>query len=141
MKVRYILSVLIGLTLCSLSTLTHARSNAYICKILQIMEMGNDGTMQKHNGVWVSTLGKTFSVNVNTGEMIGFPFTTDGWLGGVKVLDRGGNVSSYKALVLSGGPFISARYIHIAEYKDAASKPFWGNGDDAVIFSGLCENM
>ncbi|MDR7134556.1 hypothetical protein J2X06_001740 [Lysobacter niastensis] len=115
-----------------------AGPNTYACKILQIVEMSDDGRIVEHQGMWRSTLGETFTVNRNNGEMIGLPFGTDSWRGGVKILNRGGDGNSYKAIVLSGGPNVSAKYIHIAEYKDGFEKPFWGNGGDAVIFSGVC---
>lgn len=113
--------------------------NTYVCKILDIVEMDDNGYMQQHIGMWKRRIGETFTVNRNTGEMIGLPFSTDGWLGGTNVLNRGGNGNSYKGLVVSGGPNISIKYIYIAEYKKQPLKPFWGNGDYNVIFSGLCE--
>lgn len=131
--------LILALILCLLPMSPYAAENTYTCKILEAIEMTDDGYMQKHKGMWKSTIGQTFTVNRNTGEMIGHPFTTDGWLGGTKVLNRGGNGNSYKAIVVSGGPNISIKYIHIAEYKEQLSKPFWGSGDDDVIFSGLCE--
>lgn len=139
MKNSYITYIGAVLALCWIPTSTQADVNSYTCKILQAIEMTNDGHMQKHKGMWKSTIGKTFTVNRNTGEMIGHPFSTEGWLGGIKVLNRGGNGNSYKAMVISGAPNISIKYIHIAEYSEPPYKPFWGNGDDDVIFSGLCE--
>lgn len=98
------------------SYLAQAGVNTYICKIYQAVEMSDEGQIIRHRGIWKSIIGSSFTVNRDTGKMIGLPFATDGWLGGVQVLNRGGKDNSYKAIVLSGKPNVSAKYIYIAEY-------------------------
>lgn len=121
-----------------LPAVAQAGVGTYICKVLQAMELSDDGHIVEHKGIWKTRIGESFTVNRTTGEMVGLPFGTEGWLGGVKVLNRGGNGNGYKALVLSGQPNVSAMYIYIAEHNEIPSKQFWGNGDDRVIFSGVC---
>jgi len=124
--------------LCCPPVVAQAGVDTYMCNILQVVELSDEGHMVEHKGIWKTRIGESFTVNRTTGEMVGLPFGTDAWLGGVKVLNRGGNGNGYKALVLSGKPNVSAMYIYIAEHNENPSKPFWGNGDDRVIFSGLC---
>ena len=124
--------------LCCLPAVAQAGVGTYMCKILQVVELSDDGHIVEHKGIWKTRIGESFTVNRTTGEMVGLPFGTEGWLGGVKVLNRGGNGNGYKALVLSGQPNVSAKYIYIAEHNESPSKQFWGNGDDQVIFSGMC---
>lgn len=132
-KVIFVASILFFLPLVAV-----AGPGTYHCKILQAVELSDDGRLVEHEGIWRVTIGESFTVNRTTGEMIGHPFGTEHWLGGVQVLNPGGEENGYKALVLSGPPNISTKYIYIAEFKEGAAKPFWGSGDDAVIFSGTC---
>ncbi|MHB1117481.1 hypothetical protein [Sideroxydans sp.] len=121
-----------------LPSVAQAGADSYTCKILQVVELSDDGHIVEHKGIWRTRIGESFAVNRITGKMVGLPFGTEGWLGGVKVLNRGGDGNGYKALVLSGQPNVSAKYIYIAEQNERASKQFWGSGDDQVIFSGIC---
>ena len=139
MKNIYIKRFWIILALYLLSIIAQAGDNTYKCKILQAIEMTDNGLMKEPDGFWKRKIGETFTINRNTGEMIGSPFSTESWLGGVKILNPGGNGNSYMAMVISGGPNISINYIYVAEYKEQLIKPFWGSGYDGVIFSGLCE--
>jgi hypothetical protein len=124
--------------MCSLSGPVQAGPNTYMCKILQAVELSDSGHFVEHTGIWRWTIGESFTVNRNTGEMIGLPFSTEDWLGGVNVIDRGGDGNSYKALVISGGPNIAVKYIYVTEFQEGMVKSFWGSGDNAVIFSGTC---
>lgn len=127
-----------ALLLCCSPAMALASPGNYICKILQAVELSDDGRLVEHKGMWQVTIGKSFTVNRTTGEMTGHPFGTEGWLGGVQILNPGGKENGYKAMVLSGQPNVSAKYIYIAEYKEGPAKPFWGSGADQVIFSGTC---
>lgn len=118
--------------------LAHAGTNTYLCKILQAVELSDDGRLVEHDGVWKTLIGQSFTVDRRTGEMIGPPFDTDGWLGGVKVLNPGSNENSYQAIVVSGQPNVTAKYIYVSEHYEGQYKPFWGNGSYRVIFSGTC---
>lgn len=126
------------LLLCCFPAIAQAGPSTYMCKILQAVEMTNAGHIVEHKGFWKGQIGGSFTVNRSTGEMIGLPFGTEGWLGGVQVLNSGEGGNAYRALVLSGRPNVSAKYIYIAEHEDGPSKPFWGSGGDQFIFSGTC---
>lgn len=130
----------IVLVLClALPASAWAGESTYLCTIKQAMDLTDDGRFEKHDGFWNVTIGKTFTVNRTTGEMIGHPFSSRHYLGGVEILNPGSSENSYQALVRSGGPNISVMYIYIKEYHEGTAKPFWGNGDYRTIFSGTCE--
>jgi len=116
-----------------------AGSSTYLCELQQAVELAEDGTLVKHEGIYKQLLGQSFTINRTTGEMIGLPFSTEAWLGGVQVLNHGSSENGYKAIVLSGKPNVSVKYIYVAEHTEGPNKPFWGNGDNSVIFSGTCE--
>jgi len=135
----YLKTLSLAIILCCLPALASAMPNTYTCNILRAVELSNTGHIVQHKGVWNGVVGKSFTVNRTTGEMTGPAFGTEHWLGGVKVLNRGGTDSGYRGLAYSGGN-ISIIYIYVAEQEKGPVKPFWGSGGafDSVIFSGTC---
>lgn len=115
-----------------------AGESTYLCTTKQILELANKGLMEKHTGSYEQLVGKQFSINRNTGEMIGLPFTTKSYKK-ITVLDKGSGVSSYKAIVTSHPPNTWVMYIYVAEQHRGKRKPFWGTDDGNKIFSGQCE--
>ena len=132
-------AAVLSLSILATSSPVSAGKSTYLCKIQQAIELSDNGSLVEHSGIYKQLIGESFTINRTTGEMIGLPFSTEAWLGGVQVLNPGGNGNGYKAIVLSGKPNVSAKYIYVAEQVDHPQKPFWGNGDNNVIFSGVCE--
>lgn len=115
-----------------------AEESTYLCTIKQILELSDNGTMEKHLGIYKQFFGKQFSINRDTGEMVGLPFATHSYKQ-VTVLDKGSNENSYKAIVTSHPPNMWIKYIHVAEHNQEKKKPFWGTDSGDKIFSGFCE--
>lgn len=115
----------------------YAGEKSYECKIQQIKELSNEGEITSHAGKYKYLAGQSFTVNRDTGEMTGLPFSTESYKE-VTVLDRGGKENSYKAFVISYPPNIWIKYIYIKEFQEGVDKPFWGTEDGDKIFSGTC---
>lgn len=114
-----------------------AGESIYSCKINEILELSDQGIMEKHIGAYKQLIGQSFSVNRTTGEMVGLPFDTQASKQ-VAILDNGSKENSYKAIVTSYPPNIWVKYIYIAEHQQGIHKSFWGTDDGNKIFSGLC---
>jgi hypothetical protein len=115
-----------------------AGENTYLCTIKQILELSESGMMGKHTGAYKQLVDKQFSINRNTGEMVGLPFSTQ-YYKQITVLDKGSSDNSYKAIVTSYPPNMWVLYIYVAEHNPGKKKPFWGTDDGDKIFSGYCE--
>lgn len=115
-----------------------AGESTYLCTTKQIMELSDNGLMERHAGAYEQLIGKQFSINRNTGEMTGLPFATKSYKN-ITVLDKGSGVNSYKAIVTSHPPNVWIEYIYVAEQHSGKMKPFWGTDDGNKIFSGQCE--
>lgn len=126
------------LLLLLLPVVSFSGERTYRCTIEQILELSDNGMMEKHAGVYERLIGKQFSVNRETGEMSGLPFATKPYAK-VTVLDNGGSGNSYKAIVTSHPPNMWVMYIYVAEQHGGRKKPFWGADDGDKIYSGLCE--
>jgi hypothetical protein len=100
--------------------------------------LNEDGAFVKHEGVFKSLLGGTFTIDRTTGNMDGLPFSTEPYKS-ITILDKGSKDNSYKAIVLSHGPHLTVMYVYVAEQKPGKKKPFWGTNYGNNIFSGLCE--
>jgi hypothetical protein len=112
--------------------------DTYLCTVSQVLELSDQGSMKEHAGIYKPIIGKTFSINRDTGEMIGLPFDTRSYKE-VTVLSRGNDQNSYKAIVISHPPNIWVKYIYVAEIQKGDRKPFWGTEDGNKVFSGICE--
>lgn len=84
---RRVINLIAFFLLCCPPVVAQAGVGTYMCKIIQVVELSDDGHIVEHKGIWKTRIGENFSVNRTTGEMVGLPFGTDGWLGGVKVLN------------------------------------------------------
>lgn len=115
-----------------------AGESTYLCTIKQILELSNNGTMEKNVSIYEQFFDKQFSINRDTGEMVGLPFDTQSYKQ-VTVLDKGSNENSYKAIVTSHSPNMWVKYIYVAEHNFGKKKPFWGTDSGDKIFSGFCE--
>ncbi len=109
-----------------------------MCTTKQILELSDNGLMEKHTGDYKQLIDKQFSINRKTGEMVGLPFTTKSYKE-ITVLDKGSSDNSYKAIVTSHPPNMWVLYIYVAELHRGKKKPFWGTDDGNKVFSGHCE--
>lgn len=125
------------LILFSIANPSYAGHNTYQCKIHQIQELTKEGKFIPHKGAYKNIVDEFFTVNRESGEMIGFPFSTEGHRE-TSVLDRGNKDSAYKAFVVSHPPNIWVKYIYIQEFEESSQKPFWGTADGYLIYSGIC---
>lgn len=115
----------------------NAGETTYICTINQILDLTNKGKMIKHDGIYKSLVGEKFTIDRNSGDMIGLPFSTKSYKD-VTVLDKGSSSNSYKAIITSHPPNMWVMYIYVKEFTKGKMKPFWGT-EDNKIFSGQCE--
>lgn len=112
-------------------------AGAYLCTTKQVMELSNRGVMEKDTGIYKSLVGTGFTINRETGEVIGEPFDTR-YYDQVTVLDKGSRENSYKAIATSPPPNVWVMYIYVAEHHRGSAKPFWGTDSGNKIFSGVC---
>lgn len=129
-------SVILALNLFSANA-AYASKEFYECTIQEIRELTDSGKMDKHTRVFSQLLKEKFTVNRNTGEMIGLPFSTESYKE-ISVLDKGSKENAFKELVVSYPPNIWIKYIYIKEYVEGDIKPFWGTDDGDKIFTGTC---
>lgn len=120
-----------------LSSPACADAAGYNCKILEINKLGADGKFSQENGIYAQLIGKSFTVDRETGKTVGSPFSNDSYRE-VKVLDKGSSESSYKHIVISHEPNIWVQYLYVQEFEKGLDKPFWGTDDGNKIFSGIC---
>ena len=112
--------------------------STYLCTVNQVLELSAKGIMEEHKGIYEVVVGQSFSVNRDTGEMLGLPFETKSYRE-VKVFDRGSAQNAYKATVISHPPNTWIQYIYITEFRGGDKKPFWGTEGGNMVFSGVCE--
>jgi hypothetical protein len=121
-----------------LPVVASAGEKTYLCTTKQILELSETGSMEKHTGAYKQLVDRQFSVNRETGEIAGLPFSTQAYKT-ITVLDRGSSQNSFKAIVTSHPPNKWVIYLYVAEHSQRKRKPFWGTEDGDKIFSGYCE--
>ncbi len=116
-----------------------AGESTYICEIKQIAELSDDGEITNKNigDIYKSRAGNKFTIDRNSGDMIGHPFNTKSYKS-INVLDKGSKENSFKSIVLSNPPNIWVMYIQVKEFSKSELKPFWGT-EGGNLYSGLCE--
>jgi hypothetical protein len=112
-----------------------AGRDGYICTILQVQALHSSGSF---NTLDSYLIGKSFSIDRNTGEVVGKPFEHKSHKE-IRVLDRGSEKDSYKHIVISNPPNIWAQYVYVREFTNSLEKPFWGTDNGEKIFSGVCK--
>ncbi len=120
-----------------LSFTAQAGEDGYICKIVEVRVLSNEGTLIESKKFTKQFEDRSFSINRNNGEMIGMPFTTSAYKS-TTVLDRGSDNSSYKSMAQSEAP-LAAMFMYVAEHFQDREKPFWGTANGTQIYSGICE--
>jgi len=112
----------------------------YICEVKSVVRINDSGTFSTVQGVKELYLGSKFSVNRISGEVVGFPLSSEHF--NVSLLDIGSSEWGFKALgwnkKRSSHEWV--KYITVKEYSETILKPFWGH-DDLHIYGGLCENI
>lgn len=129
---------LLLLNLLFLPASSNAGESTYHCNIIQMMDLTQQGLMGNYIGTPESPVGNTFSIDRDTGEMIGSPFSTRSYEK-VTVLDRGSKDNGYKAMVISHAPNAWVMYMYVQEYQEGPEKPFWGSEGGDRVLTGLCE--
>lgn len=120
------------------ASLAHAGVDGYVCKILQIQELGRDGRFRDYKGLFSSSIGESFSVDRSTGKVIGSPLSNANFKE-VEVIDRGSKESPYKHIATSLQPRVWVQYLTVSEFELGVEKSFWGTEDGSYIYSGLCK--
>ena len=110
----------------------------YVCTIDAIQELGMTGSFAPHGGSFANLVGKTFSIDRRTGQVIGQPFTTSPNME-IRIIDRGSSVDSYKQMIVLPPPNVWVKYIYVREQIKPAKKPFWATDYGNLIYSGTCE--
>jgi len=116
-------------------TQSFAGKDEYICTILQIQALRSSGNF---NALDSYLLGKSFSIDRNTGKVTGKPFERKSYKE-LKVIVRGDEKNSYKHIVTSNPPDNWAQYVYVREFTNSLEKPFWGTDNGEKIFSGVCK--
>jgi len=120
----------------TISTQSFAGKDEYICTILLIQALNSSG---KFNELDSYLLGKSFSINRDTGEIDGKPFSNKNYKE-VQILDYGSEKNGYKHIAISPPPNILFQYIYVREYVNGSRKPFWGTDEGDKVFSGTCKS-
>ncbi len=120
-----------------LSFAAQAGEYGYICKIVEVRVLSNEGTLIESKKFTKQFEDRSFSINRNNGEMIGMPFTTSAYKS-TTVLDRGSKDSSFKSMAESEAP-LAAMFMYVAEHFQDREKPFWITANGTQIYSGICE--
>jgi len=119
----------------TLSTQSFAGKDDYICTILQVQALHSSGSF---NLLDSSLVGKSFSINKDTGKVDGKTFSNKNFKE-IRVLDHGSEKNSYKHIAISPPPNILFQYIYVREFVNGPGKPFWGTDDGDKVFSGTCK--
>ena len=130
---KYLLTLLFIL----FSLQLHSAESIYICTVDQVLELSDKGILEETKGTYTSVIGKRFTIDRNSGDMIGYPFATKSYKS-ITVLDKGSTENAYKSISISHPPNIWAMYVYVKEFQKGKMKPFWGN-EGSYIFSGNCE--
>ena len=133
-----IIKILASTLLLIFSLTTKAEHNSYTCLIKQVIEVKDNGLMDKHEGIYKGYIGKEFTIDRVSGEMIGDAFATT-YDKTITVIDKGSKDNAYKAIVTSHPPNIWVKYINVNEFHSTKNKSFWGNSDTNTILSGQCK--
>ena len=115
-------------------------TNGYVCEIKSATSLNNVGEIVT-SGASIVTVGTKFSVNRNSGEVVGEWFSTEDFNDPL-VLDRGDDEWSFKSVAVDRNRLGNGRlmYINVKEYADGKLKPFWAHRL-GIIYSGMCEGI
>lgn len=119
----------------TISMQSFAGKDKYTCTILQIQALHSSGNFNTLDGY---LLGKSFSINRDTGEVDGKPFVNKNYKE-IRVLDHGSEKNGYQHIAISPAPDSLFQYIYVREFVNGSGKPFWGTDDGDKIFSGICK--
>ena len=123
---------------------------SYLCKAISAYEVDSSGKLVPEKNMWAPALGKTgipFSINRDSGEMIGSGFDTGGgW--SVKVLNHGRRIKDETAnshAIVTSATWAETNYqvhnmhsVFVNEASPSDIKPFVIH-DGAVIITGFCK--
>ena len=132
-----LIALLTALLSSTLTGVVFAGEDGYICRIVEVRVLSNEGTLIESKKFTKQFEDRSFSINRNNGEMIGMPFTTSNYKT-TTVLDRGNEDSSFKSMAQAEAP-LAAMFMYVAEHFEDREKPFWGSVNGTQIYSGICE--
>jgi len=115
-------------------TFAVAGQNQYNCEVFGEYNVTETGIF---NPVDSPSVGKRFTVDRDSGTVIGQPFATDKFGKANLVVHRGDNTGRFKLISTFANPNI-VQILLIDEPVDGKVKPFWGT-DSLFVFTGLCE--
>ena len=111
-----------------------AGQNQYICEVFGEYSVTEAGIFNPIDSPFV---GKSFTVDRDTGSVIGQPFATDKQGKANLVVHRGDKTGRFKLISTFTNPDI-IQILLIDEPVDGKVKPFWGT-DSRFVYTGLCE--
>jgi len=135
---KLISTLLLAILAIVVAPFSSAGEDGYICEINEVRVLSDEGTLVESEDFSKQFVGRNFSIDRNSGAMIGMPFSTSAFKS-VSVLNAGGDGSSYKAMAQSPEPGKAAMYMYVAEHLKQREKPFWGTANGTQIYSGICE--
>jgi hypothetical protein len=111
-----------------------AEQNQYVCEVFGEYNVNEDGIFKEIDSLFV---GQSFTVDRDSGSVLGKPFATDKYATEHTVVLRGDESGKFKLISTFANPNI-IQILSIDEAVNGKAKPFWGT-DSHFVFTGLCE--
>ena len=136
---RILFPNLLSVIFLSLPVVSFAGVNSYQCQIKEFLFVQKDGSLKRPpDPIWI---GKRFSIERNTGKLVGPETALWSFIDSTSVILAKGNGSNSFVVVIhspSLGDGVHSTTINIQEYQDGKIKPFSVLSSGEVA-SGLCE--
>jgi hypothetical protein len=100
----------------------YSGSANYLCKIMNILELSDDGNLSDSQ-TFKFMVGKTFFVDRVSGVIHGNGVSNSNLSGTPRVLDSGSSQQAFKVMT-EYAPMVSVAYLEIKEYSDFNEKSF-----------------
>ena len=111
-----------------------AEQNQYVCEVFGEYNVNEDGIFKEIDSLFV---GQSFTVDRDSGSVIGKPFATDNYGEKHTVVHRGDKSGAFKLITTLENPNM-IQILSIDQAVNGKVKPFWGT-DSHFVFTGLCE--
>jgi hypothetical protein len=115
-------------------SLSFAGQNQYVCEVFGEYNVNKNGIFKEIDSPFV---GQSFTVDRDSGSVIGKPFATDKYGEEHTVVNRGDKSGAFKLITTLENPNM-IQILSIDEAVNGKVKPFWGT-DSHFVFTGLCE--
>jgi hypothetical protein len=111
----------------------------YMCKVKQVVELSDAGTLGEPISPYKTLLGQSFLVNRTSGKLDGaVSWLKTSELEQVTIISNGKEKNDFKSISVARPPTSVATYLHIQEVGTGKVKPFY-LATGRLIFGGTCE--